>query len=116
MQDARKLVETRAGEPASMDKVSRLATRLKVAEQGLETEKEKVRVLEREIEALKEGRETFVNRFKVRGEIIDYRDETITTVRGRVKVLEGELERKELVIIILSDIIKLSSLSFTEKR
>jgi len=61
---ARKKSNKTAGEPDIIDKVSLLTTRLKVADQDLETEKEKVRNFEKKIDALEEQRKNLINRLK----------------------------------------------------
>jgi hypothetical protein len=53
-----------------MDKIFPLAIRFKNAEQDLETEKEKIKILEKKINALKEGKIVLIIRFQTREEII----------------------------------------------
>jgi hypothetical protein len=57
-----------------------------------------------------------IARFKVREETIDSRDGSIVVVQYRDKIFKKELERKELAIAIVADMIKLSSLPFTVER
>lgn len=57
------------------DDASLLATWIEVAQQDLESEKEKVRILEKEIDTLKEARKILINRLKVRQETVGDRDE-----------------------------------------
>jgi chromosome segregation ATPase len=113
---AHKKPKKTAGEPTIVDKTSPLATRLKDAEQDLETEKEKVKALEKKIDALEEGRMVLIARLKAREETIGGRDGSIAAVQDHDKMLKKELERKELAIAIVADVIKLLSLPFTVER
>lgn len=107
----RKKPKKTTGEPAIMDEDSPLAARLKVAEQDLETEKEKVRALEKKIDTLEEGRKILTDRLEAREKTISGQN-----AQDRAMVLKKELERKELAIAILADVIQLSKLPFTVER
>jgi hypothetical protein len=74
-----------------------------------------VRALEKKIDALEEKRKILIDRLKTREETIGDRDGSIDTIQGRVKVLERKVERKELAIAILANVIKLSSLPFEDE-
>jgi chromosome segregation ATPase len=112
----RKKPKKTTGEPAIMDEDSPLAARLKVAEQDLETEKEKVRALEEKIDTLEEGRKILTDRLEAREKTISDQNWSIATARDRAMVIKKELERKELAIAILADVIQLSKLPFTVER
>jgi hypothetical protein len=98
------------------DDASLLATWIEVAQQDLESEKEKVRILEKEIDTLKEARKILINRLKVRQETVGDRDESIALVQDRRKVLEKRAGRKELVIAILENVLKLSRLPYEDEE
>jgi hypothetical protein len=99
-----------------MDEISPLAIRLKDIEQDLKTKKEKIRVLEKKIDALEKKKMILIVRFKTREEIISSRDRNIAAVQDYDKILKKKLERKKLVIAIVANMIKLLNLSFTVKR
>jgi chromosome segregation ATPase len=111
-----KKLDKTAAERATGDEISPSVNQLKVVEQDLETEKEKIRTLKKKIDALKERRKILTDGLNAREEMIDDRDGVIVAARDRIKVLERKVERKELAIGIITDVIKLSNLPFEEER
>lgn len=112
----RKKPKVTARQPTTVDNVSLLTTRLQIAQQDLESEKKKVRVLEKEIGTLKELRALLMDRLKARGETVAERDRSIAAGQDAVKILHSRLERKELTMTILENVIKLSKLSFEKEE
>lgn len=83
---------------------------MKVVEQDLEAEKEKTRTLERKIDALEKEKKTLADGLKA-GEGTDCdRDRTMALAQGRVQRLERKLERRELAIAIVHNVMKLPKL------
>lgn len=115
LQDSsRKKLKQTEGEPASMDDASLLATWIEAAQQDLESEKEKVRVLKKEIDTLKEARKMLINRLKARQDTAGDRGESIAMAQDHGKVLEKRVGRKELAIAIFGNVLKLSRLPFED--
>jgi chromosome segregation ATPase len=110
--ETRKKPKRTAGELAIVDKVSSLVVRLEDVEQDLTAGKEKARSLEKKIDALEEGRKALRAGLKAtEGPNCD-QDRTVAAAQGRVHSLERKLERRDLAIAIVDNVIKLPKLPF----
>ncbi len=105
---ARKKPKKTPGKLTIINETSPLVTRLKDTEQNLETKKKKIRALEKKIDALEEEKIILIARLQAREETIGDRDGSIAADQDCAKILKKELERKELAIAIVADVIKLS--------
>jgi hypothetical protein len=113
---AYKKLDKTAAERVTGDEISPSINQLKVVEQNLEMEKEKIRILEKKIDTLKKKRKILTDKFNAREKIINDRNKIIIIARNRIKIFEKKIERKELAINIIINMIKLSNLLFKEKR
>lgn len=104
-----KKLRQRAREPPIVDNASLPATRLQIAKQDLESEREKVRVLEKEIMVLKEVNTLLLARLEAREETIEGRNRNAG--QEDVEILQSRVERYKLTITVIDNVITLSKLT-----
>lgn len=114
--EARKKPKRTAGELAIVDKVSSLVDRLEDVEQDLTGEKEMAGSLEKKIDALEKWRKALIAGLKAtEGPNCD-QNRTMAAAQGRVQSLERKLERRDLAIAIVDNVIKLPKLPFESRN
>ncbi|KAL9616320.1 MAG: hypothetical protein Q9160_008799 [Pyrenula sp. 1 TL-2023] len=105
-----KKLKERTERSVTMDDESRLAAWIEAAEQDLESEREKVRVLEEQISTLKEARAIIVNRREAQEEIIGSGDGP-AAAQDQNTDLAKNISGRDLLMAILANVIQLSRLS-----